>query len=116
MSLQNLCEESEKTRRAREKLRKRLKQLEQKITQDALKRKIIEIHDRISRHAPDRVPTKKNNISLFDNNQSSKEISRKVCAFREKIVSIFEEVKENNAMFLKPHKASLKKYEINIIE
>ena len=76
--LEECVGESEKTKRAREKLKKRLDLLEKQITKEALNKKIIEIHDRISRHAPCRVVLKRKTISLFDNNQNSAEVSNKV--------------------------------------
>lgn len=110
-----LCaEESEKTKKARVKLKKRLEKLEkeiQKNLQDNIKKKIIEIHDRISRHAAFRVVLKRKSICLFDNNINSAEISNKV-------YQIAKKIKENNAIFinsLKEGKKKLNNYEINIV-
>jgi hypothetical protein len=102
-------EESDKTKRAREKLKKRLEKLEKKITQDALKSKVTEIHDRISRHAANRVVLTKKTISLFDNNQNSAEISMKVSLISQKI-------KENSSIFLgaDEKKDSLKDHEYSL--
>jgi hypothetical protein len=84
-----LCvEESEKTKKARDKLKKILEKLEKEITQDGLNKKIFEIHDRISRLAPERVVLKRKSISLFDNNQNAAKVS-------EKVASIFQALRLN---------------------
>lgn len=75
-----LASESEKTKKAREKLRKKLESLEQKITPQALERKSLEIQRWISRHAPQRVVLKQK-ISLFDENKNTAEVSLKVAKF-----------------------------------
>jgi len=106
-----IAEESVKTKRAREKLKKRLEKLENEITQKSLKRKVIEIHDRISRHAANRVVLTRKSISLFDNNQNSAEISKKISLISEKI-------KQNNAIYsesLEYLENNLKNHEINIV-
>ncbi len=78
MEKKEIIHESEKIKKAREKLKRRLSNFEKHITPDNLKKKIIEIHDRIARHAPDRVVLKNKNISLFDNNQNAADLSNKV--------------------------------------
>ncbi len=112
MVRQEVClEESDKTKRAREKLRKRLEKLEKEITQEALKKKIIEIHDRISRHAANRVVLTRKSISLFDNNQNPAAISNKV-------FSISKKIKENNSIFiesLNQVEGRLKEHDINVV-
>lgn len=75
-----LAVESEKTKKAREKLRKKLESLEQKITPQALERKTLEIGRWIERHAPQRVVLKQK-MSLFDENKNTAEISAKVAKF-----------------------------------
>lgn len=72
-----LALESEKTKKAREKLRKKLESLEQKITPQALERKSLEIGRWIERHAPQRVILKQK-MSLFDENKNTAEVSAKV--------------------------------------
>ncbi len=73
-----LAEESVKTKKAREKLRKRLLELERKVTTQALERKNMEIHRWIARHAPQRVVLRSKNISLFDENKNTAEISARI--------------------------------------
>lgn len=95
-SNKELCiKESDKTIRAREKLKKGLEKLEGKVTQEALKKKIVEIHDRISRTAPERVHVSKG-LQLFDNNQTPAKVSPKVLALFAKI----KENNENNALYI----------------
>ncbi len=78
------AEESSKTRKAREKLKKQLDALDKHISPQALKKKSIEIHRWIERHAPHRVviPTK---ISLFDENQNTAGLSHRVSSLAEQI-------------------------------
>jgi len=73
-----LAEESEKTKKAREKLKRRLMELEKKVTDQALERKNMEIHRWIARHAPQRVVLRTKTISLFDENKNTAEISRRI--------------------------------------
>lgn len=73
-----LAKESEKTRKAREKLRRRLSAIDQKVTPQALEKKTIEIHRWIARHAPHRIVLKTKAISLFDENKNTAGISQKI--------------------------------------
>lgn len=75
---EQFAEESHKTQKAREKLRKRLAQIDTKITPQALKQKSIEIHRWIARHADRRVVLKEKSISLFDENQNAAKLSAKI--------------------------------------
>ena len=77
----NLVGESEKTKKAREKLRKKLELMEEKITSKALEGKVMEIQRWIARHAPQRVVLKQKAISLFDENKNTAQISQKVAKF-----------------------------------
>jgi len=61
-----IVEESPKTLRAREKLKKQLDDFEKKITPQALEKKTIEIQRWIARHASNRVALKTKNISIVD--------------------------------------------------
>lgn len=72
------AEESEKTKRAREKLRKRLETMDQQFTKDALEKKSFEIHQWISRHADKRIHLPNKSISLFDENQNMAKTSHRV--------------------------------------
>jgi hypothetical protein len=80
-----IAEESLKTKKAREKLMKRLKEVDAKITKDALERKSIEIHRWISRNVDRRVTLRDKSISLFDENQNVAEISQKIIKVAEKL-------------------------------
>ena len=75
---QALAEESSKTKKTREKLKKHLQEMDQNVTPQALKRKSLEIHRWISRHAPHRVVLKSKSISLFDENQNTANRSQKI--------------------------------------
>ncbi len=86
-------DESEKTKKARVKLRKRLDILERNINEKELEKKVIEIHDRISRHSALRVVLKRKSISLFDNNENTAELSKKVNLVAEKL-------KEDSLIFM----------------
>ena len=73
-----IAEESAKTRKAREKLKKQIAAFEKKITPQALQRKTIEIHRWIERHASNRIALKSKSISLFDENQNAAQLSQKI--------------------------------------
>lgn len=77
-SKKELAAESLKTKRAREKLKKHLEEIEAKITPQALEKKAYEIHRWIARHAPHRVVLKNKNISLFDENKNTAAVSRRI--------------------------------------
>jgi hypothetical protein len=84
------AEESAKTRKAREKLKKQIDLFEKKITPQALEKKSIEIHRWIARHAHDRVVLKEKEISLFDENQNAAKLS-------DRLSSIVQQLRENNS-------------------
>jgi hypothetical protein len=84
-----IAEESIKTRRAREKLKKQMEALDEKVTPQALERKVIEIQRWISRHASHRVPLKAKSISLFDENQNAATLSARVSQLAEQIKTNF---------------------------
>lgn len=86
-----IAEESEKTKKTREKLKKRLQEMDQGITPQALKRKSSEIHRWIARRAQERVALKTKSISLFDENQNAAALSQKVSAAMEKLKQLAEE-------------------------
>lgn len=73
-----VVEESAKTKKAREKLRKQLEDLQLKITPQALKEKTVEIQRRIARHADQRVVLREKSISLFDENQNAAKLSQRI--------------------------------------
>ncbi len=80
-----IAEESQKTRKAREKLKKQLDACDRKITPQALEKKSIEIHRWIARHAQNRVILKSKSISLFDENQNTADVSHRVSSFVDQI-------------------------------
>lgn len=80
-----LAAESKKTQKSREKLKKQLEAMDRKITSQALKKKSIEIHRWIDRHANQRVILKSKSICLFDENQNTAELSRRVAQLAEQI-------------------------------
>lgn len=80
-----IAEESAKTRKVREKLKKQLESFDQKITAPALKKKLTEIYRWIERHASQRVVLKEKSISLFDENRNAAEFSQRVGSLVEKL-------------------------------
>jgi hypothetical protein len=79
----SIAQESLKTRKARDKLMRHLLNIERKITPQALEKKAMEIHHWIARHAHHRVILKNKNISLFDENQNTAKLSRRVAVLAE---------------------------------
>lgn len=79
------AEESLKTRKAREKLRRHLEKLDAQITPQALKQKSIEIHRWITRHADHRIALKAKSISLFDENQNAAKLSQRISKIAEQL-------------------------------
>lgn len=80
-----IAEESLKTKKVREKLKKHLESFDQKVTAPALKKKLIEIHRWIERHASQRIVLKEKSISLFDENRNAAEFSQRVGTLVEKL-------------------------------
>ncbi len=77
--------ESPKVFKAREKLKKKMEAIEKKITQQALDRKSFEIHRWIAKNAADRMGLYDKDVSLFDENQNTAKVSRKVGLLAEKL-------------------------------
>ncbi len=73
-----IAKESYKITKAREKLEKRLKAQDRLVTQEKLKQKMLDIHNKIARQSALRTFVKKGSLSLFDNNKNPAEISIKV--------------------------------------
>lgn len=84
--MKQIAQESEKTKRARQKLKKKIENMEKKITPQALKAKSQEIAQWIERHSASRVPVHKD-ISLFDHNRNSAKRSRSVEKFAEELAA-----------------------------
>ncbi len=80
-----LAEESLKTKKAREKLQKRLLEMDAKMTKEALREKTKEIHQRISRHVDWRIALQSKEISLFDENQNAVDVSLKIAKLAERL-------------------------------
>ncbi len=87
-----LARESHKIRRAREKLKRILEENDRAMTVQALQQKTVEIHRWIARHAPYRVVLRTKNISLFDENQNTAKLSRRVeeiaCKVKELMIPV----------------------------
>ncbi len=82
---ERFAKESIKTKRAREKLKKKLEAFDLALTPHALEQKRIEIHRWIALHAPSRVVLRKKEISLFDENQNTAKLSARVQGIADKI-------------------------------
>jgi hypothetical protein len=95
------AKESDKTIKAREKLKKQLKDIEKQVTQEALKRKVEEIHHWIARHAHVRVVLRTKKICLFDENQNAAQVSKCVDIISSKL-------KQNLQIFPQSSKLDLK--------
>ncbi|MBI3211506.1 MAG: hypothetical protein HYZ47_02330 [Simkania negevensis] len=80
-----LAEESNKTKKTREKLKKYLSEMDRNTTPQALERKSSEIHKWIARHANERIVLHTKSISLFDENQNAAKVSLKVSELMEMI-------------------------------
>jgi FtsZ-binding cell division protein ZapB len=80
-----IAEESLKTKKAREKLKRKFEDMDKKITPQALEKKSIEIHNWIARHADHRITLKEKSISLFDENQNAAKLSEKIAKIVEQI-------------------------------
>ncbi len=75
------AEEKLRTKKIREKLQKRLREMDQSITPQALEKKSREIHRWICLHAHCRVMLKSKAVSLFDENRNAAKLSQKVSQF-----------------------------------
>lgn len=83
--MKQIAEESAATRKVREKIQKKIDKLEKKITPDAIKKKIREMHKWIAKHAGQRVILRTKSISLFDGNQHAAQMSRKAIVLAEQL-------------------------------
>jgi lysyl-tRNA synthetase class I len=73
-----IAEESPKTRKALEKLKRQMDAADKKITPQALQKKAIEIHRWIARHASNRIILKNKSICLFDENEHAAKLSQRM--------------------------------------
>ena len=78
MAGKDIAEESLKTKKVREKLKKHLEKIDARVTQQELNKKVVEIHRWISRHAFQRISLKDKAFSLFDENQNTARVSLKI--------------------------------------
>lgn len=78
--IRELAKESEKIKRARAKLQKKIEEMDRQITQEALKKKVQEIHHWISRHSSTRIVLKDKAISLFDENKNTARYSQRLAS------------------------------------
>jgi hypothetical protein len=85
----HIADESPKTRKAREKLKKQLDAFDKKVTPQALEKKVIEMQRWIARHASTRVVLKNKSFSLFDENQNAAELSMRVGQLADQIKKEF---------------------------
>jgi len=103
-----IADESPKTRKAREKLKRQMEALDKKMTPQALKKKSIEIYRWIERHAQHRVILKSKSICLFDENQNTADLSQRVIQLTEKLKKEFHGSKEHlDSQFYMKHKRTV---------
>jgi hypothetical protein len=100
-----IAEESLKTRKAREKLKKQLEIFDRQITPQALEEKTVEIHRRIARLAQERVVLKTKNICLFDENQNTAELSQRVVQLASQLKNEFQLPKDVAERFYQQRKS-----------
>lgn len=93
-----IAEESPKTRKAREKLKRQLDAFEKKVTPQALEKKAIEIQRWIARHASNRIALKTKSISLFDENQNAAGLSQRVSILADQIQKDFRAGSSNESV------------------
>jgi hypothetical protein len=99
-NFREIAKESEKTEKARIKLKKKLEKIDRQVTQDGLKKKVQEIHHWISRHSSNRIVLRDKNISLFDENQNTAKYSLR-------IASILDNLKNKGFINLKKSKPKI---------
>lgn len=83
--IQGIAEESFKIKKFRSKLEKRLGDMDQEITTQALKRKSSEIERWIARHVEGRIVFQDKSFSLYDGNHKTADFSQKINAILEKL-------------------------------
>ncbi|MBM3195496.1 MAG: hypothetical protein FJZ62_01945 [Chlamydiae bacterium] len=80
-----VAQESEKTKKAREKLKTRLKKIDTMVTSQAIDEKKDQIADWISRHSWSRDSVTKDDLGLFDKNRNSAPLSKKTQGMKERL-------------------------------
>lgn len=79
-----IVQESDKTKKARQKLTDRIQKIDQKVTKKALDEKKEQITDWISRHSWGRESVS-SDFTLFDKNRNSAPVSKKTKGIIEKL-------------------------------
>jgi hypothetical protein len=80
-----IAPESQKTKRAREKLVKQWNEEKELINPKALEKTVEKIHQWIADNAKYRIPIKEKSIKLFNQNKEAARISKKVQVFAERL-------------------------------
>jgi|688.fasta_scaffold2745981_1 hypothetical protein len=84
-SEKKMAQESEKTKKAREKLKSRLKKIDSMVTSNAIDEKKDQISDWISRHSWSRDSVVKDDLGLFDHNRNPAPLSKKIQGLKERL-------------------------------
>jgi hypothetical protein len=79
------AQESEKTKKAREKLKNRLKKIDSMVTSQAIDEKKDQISDWISRHSWSRDSVTKDDLGLFDQNRNPAPLSKKAQGMKDRL-------------------------------
>ncbi len=79
------AQESEKTKKAREKLKSRLKKIDTMVTSQAIDEKKDQIADWISRHSWSRDAVSRDDLGLFDQNRNPAPLSKKTQGMKERL-------------------------------
>lgn len=74
----NIASESDKVRRTRERLQRRIQKYDQQVNKQALEQQRISIHRWVAKNAPFRVALRTKTIALFDENQNTAICSAKI--------------------------------------
>gem|GEM_PF-1062247 len=80
-----MAPESAQTRKVREKLEKKMQKIENQVTPEALRKKVEEMHKWIAKNAKDREVLRSKTISLFDENQNTARVSKKISGLVEQL-------------------------------
>jgi predicted DNA-binding helix-hairpin-helix protein len=80
-----VAEESERTKKAREKIQGQMERISARITPESLQKKSAEIQDWIARHSNIRETLKDKSITLFAENQNSASYSSRIDQIRKEL-------------------------------
>jgi lysyl-tRNA synthetase class I len=81
----SIAKESDKTQKAREKLKRNLERNDKKVTKEELDKKLKEIYSWIARYSSHRMILKDKHICLFDENQNTAKLSKYVSEMIKKL-------------------------------